>query len=275
MADVRSQSVLVDGQRLHFLEWGPPSAPPVVILHGFAGHAWQAELPARVLSADFRVVALDQRGHGDSDPAAVYGSVPMTHDLLGFLDVVGVTRTALVGHSMGGLVAMCAVAREPERFTALVLGDVGPEPAREGTERILRNVAQRDVFTDVDDAYATQMALNPTADPAAMRHRVEHNLRPRADGALTWKYDVAFRDGSARYENHAPDELWAFLAAIPIPILLLRGERSDILSTDIAARMLATNARASLVTLPGSGHSVATDVPDLVTAALVDFLPRP
>ena len=272
MAEARSQTVVVDERRLHFLEWGPADAPVVLILHGFTGHAWQSDHPAQVLTPRYRVLALDQRGHGDSDRAEVYGSVPMAADVIGFLDALGVEQVALVGHSLGGIVGTCVTALHPERVTELVLGDIGPEPAPEGVARIQRNVAERDVFTSVNDAVTAQAELNPTADPVALRLRVEHNLVEQTDGRLTWKYDVALRDGTAVYENYSADEQWALFAGIAVPVLILRGELSDILSPDIAARMLAANPNASLVTLPGSGHSIATDVPDLVAAALVDFL---
>jgi pimeloyl-ACP methyl ester carboxylesterase len=264
--------VAVDGRRLHFLEWGSTDAPAVLILHGFTGHAWQSDHPAQVLADRFRVLALDQRGHGDSDRADVYGSVPMAADVIGFLDAIGVAQVALVGHSLGGIVGTCVTALHPERVTRLVLGDIGPEVASEGAARIRRNVAERDVFTSADDAFGTQMALNPTANPIALRIRVEHNLVAQPEGTLTWKYDPALRAGSARYENYATDEQWAFFAGIAVPVLILRGELSDVLSPEIAERMLAANPNAALVTLPGSGHSIATDAPDLVAAALSDFL---
>ncbi len=273
MTEPRAASMVVDGLRLHVLEWGPGDAPAVVILHGFTGHAWQAEVPAEALAGRYRVIAVDQRGHGDSDRAAVYGSVPMVSDLIGVLDELGLERVALVGHSLGGIVGTCAVALHPERFTRLVLGDIGPEPAPAGIARIQASVAERDVFTSVDDAFAAQTALSPTANLVALRSRVEHNLVTQADGTLTWKYDPALRDGTARYENYSTEEQWAFLAAITVPVLIVRGELSDILSEDIAARMLAANPHASLLTLPGAGHSIATDAPDLVAGALADFLP--
>jgi pimeloyl-ACP methyl ester carboxylesterase len=188
------------------------------------------------------------------------------------LDALGVEQAAVVGHSMGGIVGTCVAALHPERVTRLVLGDIGPEPAPEGVARIRAAVAERDTFVDLDDAFGAQRASNPTADPVALRARVAHNLVERPDGTFTWKYDPALRDGTARYENYATDEQWAFLAAIRVPVLILRGERSDILSVDIVERMRAANPRVSVVELPGSGHSIATDVPDLVTAALEDFL---
>jgi len=275
MGEPRTHDIEVgDGLRLHALEWGSADAPVVLVLHGFTGHAWQADFTARRIADRYRVIALDQRGHGDSDRAEVYGARPMADDVIAVLDALGVPKCVLVGHSLGGIVGVCAVALHPDRFTGLVLGDIGPEPAPEGVARIQANVAQRDRFTDVDDAFAAQMAMNPTADPEALRQRVEHNVTPLADGTLTWKYDPALRDGSARDDNYATDEQWAFLAAITVPILILRGELSDILSVPIAERMLAANPHASLVTLPGSGHSIATDAPDLVAVEIDRFLAR-
>jgi pimeloyl-ACP methyl ester carboxylesterase len=101
---------------------------------------------------------------------------------------------------------------------------------------------------------------------------VEHNLRENPDGTFTWKYDPALRDGTARYENYSRDDQWAFWHALAVPALLLRGGLSDILTPEIAVRMIEANPNARLVTLPKSGHSIATDAPDLVTAALAEFL---
>src|SRR5262249_59772844 len=120
--------------------------------------------------------------------------------------------------------------------------------------------------------YAQQMALNPTANPVAMRSRIEHNLLENPDGTLTWKYDPALRNGSARYENYSRDDQWAFWYALAVPTLLVRGALSDILTVETAVRMAESNPNARLVTLTGSGHSIATDVPDLVSPALADFL---
>lgn len=272
MGEPRSSRVMVDGRGLHVLEWGPDDAPPVLILHGFSGHAWQAELMAPALVPAYRVIALDQRGHGDSDWADVYGAKPMATDAVGVLDALGIERASLVGHSLGGIVALAVAGSSPERVSRLVLGDIGPEIDPAGAARIQRAVRERDVFASVDDAVAQQAELNPTADPAALAHRIEHNLVERPDGTLTWKYDPALREGTATFDHYAPDEQWALFAAITVPVLILRGELSDILSVEVAERMLAVNPHARLVTLAGAGHSIATDAPDRVAAALVEFL---
>jgi len=272
LPEPRTTDVVRDGVRLRVLEWGPDDGPAVVVLHGFTGHARQAQLVAPVLADRFRVVAPDQRGHGDSDRAPVYGTVPMTADLIAVLDARGIDRAAVVGHSLGGMVALTAVAEHPDRFTHLVLGDIGPEPAPAGVARIQASVAERHVFADLDDAVTAQAALSPTADPEALRHRVTHNLAPTADGQWTWKYDPALRDRTARFENHPPDALWAFLAAVAVPALLLRGEVSDICTAETAAQMQAANPGLVVVTIPGAGHSIATDAPGAVATAVADFL---
>jgi esterase len=272
MEEPRSELVKLGDLEFHYLDWGDRDAPPVLFLHGFAGHAWQANFPAQVLAEDRWVIALDQRGHGDSAWADVYGSVPMVADAVAFLDWLGVRHTAVVGHSMGGINALCLSGLHPDLVSALALGDIGPEINRAGQDRIQSNVRQGDTFASVDEAYEQQMALNPTADPVAMRSRVEHNLREQPGRSLTWKYDRAMRDGTAQYENFSRDDQWAFWHALAVPTLLLRGALSDVLTPEIAVRMIETNPNARIVTLPGSGHSIATDVPDLVTAALADFL---
>ncbi len=251
----RATDVTHDGVRLRVLEWGPDDGPAVVVLHGFTGHARQAQLVAPALADRHRVIAIDQRGHGDSDRAPVYGTVPMTADLMAVLDVIGIDRAALVGHSLGGMVGLSAVAQHPDRFTHLVLGDIGPEPAPAGVARIQAGVAERHVFADLDDAVAAQAALSPTAD-----------------GRWTWRYDPALRDRTAPFENHPPDTLWAFLAAVTVPVLLLRGEVSDICTAETAERMRAANPRLAVVAIPGAGHSIATDAPAAVATAVADFL---
>ena len=86
------------------------------------------------------------------------------------------------------------IAKHADRVSRLVLGDIGPEIARAGIERIRQLVASRDTFASVDDAFESELSSNPRATEWALRHRVEHNLRPLSDGPLTWKYDRALRD---------------------------------------------------------------------------------
>ena len=269
----RSQFLTLHGLRFHRLEWGADQEP-VLILHGFSRHARQAAPTAEALAPHHRVIALDQRGHGDSDWADTYGTRRTVSDVLALLDALHIESVALVGHSMGGMVSTAFAALHSERVRAVVLGDIGPEINPTGIARIQRQTAEQDAFASIDEAYEISLANDPYADPSALRSWAEHNVRELPDGTLTWKYDKALRDGTAKYDNFAGDEHWAFWSAISVPVLILRGEHSDILSQDIATRMLAANPHAELQTLPNAGHSIAIDAPRLVASAVVDFLRR-
>ena len=133
-----SAFVDVDGLRLHYLDWDG-SAPPLVMLHGFSGHAHTWDRTAAVLSNQYRVLALDQRGHGDSEWAPRYGSKPLVTDLLHFLDALKLNKVVLMGLSMGGNVAYLFAAMYPERVERLVILDIGPEISSIGVDRIARS----------------------------------------------------------------------------------------------------------------------------------------
>ena len=197
-----SASVTLNGLRFHYLDWGNEDAPPLLLLHGFTGHARHWEYVAGELRSRFHVLALDQRGHGDSEWAPVYGSGPMVDDLAAFVDTLGLGELSLVGMSMGGINGLLYTATHADRVSRLVLGDIGPEVAPAGVERIRRQVASRDTFESIDDAFEFQRANNPRATPWALRERVEHNLVELPDGTLTWKYDRALRDGERVAGRH-------------------------------------------------------------------------
>src|ERR1700749_3989976 len=121
-APPESTLVDLDGLKLHYLDWGGPGIP-LVMLHGFTGHAHTWDHTAAALSDKYRVLALDQRGHGDSDWAPGYGFPPMAEDLLAFLDRLQLAEVTLMGLSMGGLVSIVFTAAHPERVRRLVVLD--------------------------------------------------------------------------------------------------------------------------------------------------------
>lgn len=267
-----SAHVTLNGVRLHYLDWGNDDAPPLVLLHGFTGHARHWEYVAGELRSRFHVLALDQRGHGDSEWAPVYGSGPMVEDLAAFVDALGLDRLSIIGMSMGGINALLYTAQHADRVDRLVLGDIGPEIAPDGVARIREQVASRDTFASIDDAYEAQLANNPRATPWVLRHRVEHNLKELPDGTLTWKYDRALRDGTASRIDTPSDEQWALWRAITVPTLIVRGADSDVLSPEIAQRMLDEQPNAELVTIDDAGHTLTIDQPEVFVAVVGAWL---
>ncbi len=269
------RTVTLHGQRFHYTEWGDAAAPPVVMLHGVTGHArtWDGE--ARALSGRYRVLALDQRGHGDSDPApdGDYTTGTLAEDLGAFCEALALGRPRLLGLSMGGRVAIAYAGRQPARVERLVVVDIGPEIAPAGRARVGQMMGQApERFATVAEALAYQRANNPRYTDALLRHRVEHGLRALPDGGFAWKYDRALRDAVRAGRWRDTIDLWPLWRAVACPTLLVRGADSDILSPEIAKRMLEENPRATLVEVPGAGHTVPGDQPAAFQALVAEFL---
>lgn len=275
---MHDRSVVLRGQRFHYTEWGEPLAPAVVLLHGITGHAraWDGEGGA--LAPRFRVLALDQRGHGDSDPApdGDYTLAAMAGDLAAFVDALALGPLSVVGLSMGGRVAITYAADHPERVERLMVIDIGPEIAAAGQKRVLGAMAHSpERFASAEEAMAYARATNPRYTDALLRHRIRHGLRALPAGGFTWKYDRALREQVRAGGRREPLDLWSRWAALECPTLLVRGAESDILSPEIAKRMLEALRDARLIEVPGAGHTVPGDQPGQFQALLRDFLGWP
>jgi pimeloyl-ACP methyl ester carboxylesterase len=269
------RTLTLRGQRFHYTEWGASTAPPIVVLHGITGHARTWDDEARLLAARLRVLVLDQRGHGDSDPApdGDYGDAALLGDLEAFAEALGLERFALLALSLGGRVAMNFAGRHPGRVTRLVVVDIGPEIAPAGRGRVGMLMASApEHFASVDEVVAHMRANNPRYTEAMLRHRAEHAVRPAPGGGLTWKYDRALREAIRQGRLRVPADLWPQWRAIACPTLLVRGAESDILTEETAKRMIDELPAARLVVVAGAGHTVPGDQPAAFQSLLREFL---
>jgi pimeloyl-ACP methyl ester carboxylesterase len=260
----RELTLRVNGLTLHYLDWGPPAAPPVVLLHGITGHARVWDHLAERLVPGRRVLALDQRGHGDSDPAPDddYRVATMADDLAAFAAGLGLDRFALLGHSMGGRIAIQYAAAHAARLERLIVVDIGPEIALAGLERVRTMMAQSPERIESEEwAVEYVRRANPGQDPDLLRHRVHHGLRRLPDGGLTWKYAKGLRDMMRAGRRDAVD-LWEPLPRIPCPTLIVRGADSDILAPEVAKKMTERLPDGRVVEIAGAGHTVPADRPD-------------
>jgi pimeloyl-ACP methyl ester carboxylesterase len=258
------RTLKVNGLSLHYLDWGPPEAPPVVLLHGITGHARVWDHLAERLVPGRRVLVLDQRGHGDSDPAPDddYRVATMADDLAAFAGSLGLDRFALLGHSMGGRVALQYAAGHAARLERLVVVDIGPDINLAGLQRVRDMMANAPERIESEDwAVEYVRRANPAQDLDLLRHRVRHGLRRTPDGELTWKYARGLRD-MMRAGRRDPVDLWEPLPRIPCPTLIVRGADSDILSPEVAKTMTERLPDGRLVEIPGAGHTVPADRPD-------------
>jgi esterase len=270
-AEFTSGRLDIGGLSFHYVDWGG-SGTPLLMLHGLSGHARTWDHTAAALSDRYRVLALDQRGHGDSDWAPRYGFGPMSDDVLAFLDALQLGEVTLMGLSMGGLVSFVFAAAHPDRVCRLLVLDIGPEVAPAGARNIAAVLAARDVFGSEDEAFALARAANPRPADEMLRHRVRHALRPLPDGTLTFKFDKALRGRPGALWDLTPDQLWAAWRSVRCPVLLVRGQESDILAAETAQRMLAENPQAELVSVPDSGHTIALDNPQGLLDAIEPWL---
>jgi esterase len=266
-----SRHLEISGLKFHYLDWGG-DGPPLVMLHGLTGHAHTWDHTAAALSARYHVYALDQRGHGDTGWASRYGIPAMVDDLTGFLDALQLPVVTLMGLSMGGIVAYQFTAAHPERVSRLVVLDIGPEIAPAGARQVAAALAASDVFASEDEAVAHARAANPRPTDESLRHRVSHNLRPLPDGTLTYKWDKALRGGGAIGDGLDPDQRWAAWNSVSCPVLLLRGDDSNILAQQTADRMVAGNPNATLAVIADCGHSITLDRPEGLLEAVGPWL---
>jgi pimeloyl-ACP methyl ester carboxylesterase len=262
-----------DGLSIHVLEWSE-SGTPLVLVHGFGNeaHIWDDFAP--LVAPHYRTVAVDLRGHGDSDhdPERRYDYDFHVADLEAVTAALGIERLVLVGHSFGGRTSMLFAAKHPGRMAGLVIVDIGPEHDPRGTTRIRMEVMQRGDGSFATPAeYERVLAHNfPAGSEAALRRMAQHELRQREDGRWVRKADPAFmggRAGASEAEAEAGERdtakrLWDALARIPCPTLVVRGAASDILSPEIADRMVDdVLVKGQLAVVPRSAHSVMTDNP--------------
>jgi len=274
-ASVADELIEMRGLRFHYRDWPPTiaGAPDLVLLHGYTGHARSWDAFASAMTDRYRVLALDQRGHGESDwaPADRYGVEDMADDLAVFVQALGLRRFTLLGLSMGGMVAMEYAGRRPKELAALVIVDIGPEIVASGVGRIQAGVRAADVFDSRDEAFAAARALNALPPAAHQRHRVDYSLMHTEDGRWTYRYDRALRTGN-NLRRRESDVGWRSCANIEVPTLVMRGDLSDILAPEVAERMVGTIPDARFALVANSGHAIPLDAPEGFLAAARDFL---
>ena len=271
----RSCNIVLRRQRFHFLEWGDPAAPPIVLLHGGhqSAHSW--DLVSLHLAQHYHVLALDQRGHGDSEWArdVEYSNHTMALDALAFLDAMELRKPILIGHSMGGRNSLILTKQDPSRLRALVIVDVGPEVSDRGRAAIAGFVQENQEFENLEHFVANVRKYDPYRPREHIERTVKYNMLQRADGKFVSKCDsnprrLGIVRGQGPMENITLEDAGAF----HLPVLLVRGERSNILAPDAAERFRDALPQGRLVTVPNCGHNVHGQNTLGFIAALGEFL---
>jgi pimeloyl-ACP methyl ester carboxylesterase len=265
--------VVLRGMRFHYLDWGTTGRPPALLLHGGGQTARTWDLCSLALRARLHCLALDQRGHGDSEWAYDFDYAPDSHaeDFAALLQHLGVPRAIVIGMSMGCMNGLAFAARWPERVAAFVAVDAGPWVQMEGGRRIGDFVRAADGAAALEDWVAAASRFNPRRDPRLLRQSLLHNLRALPDGRLTWKTDrrrpIDYDAVQARL-----DALQARLPAIRCPTLILRGGESDVFLDADAERFARALPDARWVRIEGAGHAIQGDRPAELVREVTAFL---
>lgn len=263
-----SRHTVLRGMRFHFTEWGEPGRPQVLLLHGGnqSSHSW--DLVSLHLADRYHVVALDQRGHGDSEwnRELDYTIDAMVADALGFVATVGLDRPIIVGHSMGGRVTLTSALRAPEAARALVIVDMGPEISPEGAKTIQNFVIKNTEFDDLELFLDNVVRYDPFRSREHIGRTIKYNMLRRVDGKYVSKVDhrrLPIRNVDLTLED---------MRALALPVLVIRGAESNILPAEAADRMVDALPQGELRTVERTGHNVHSGNTPGFLEAITPFL---
>ena len=274
----RDEWLTINGVRLHYQDWGPPTGAPILMLHGLTQQSHSFDGVAARLADRFRCIALDVRGRGDSDwaPPETYAIPQYVDDVARLLAALDLPSVHVLGTSMGGLIGLSMAVVAPASVRSLVLNDIGPEIDPRGVARISAYAGNVPAsFQSLDaalewalDRYVWFRAVPRPLVVEGMRWA----LREGEDGQWRLKWDPAIGQ-SVRPEPAmiamATRMWWGVVESLPGPMLLVRGAESDVLSAEIAAEMRRRRPALARVDVPGIGHA-----PFLVEPAAVEALDR-
>ena len=264
-----------DGLRLHYRDYaGPADRPAILCLAGLTRNARDYEGVAGRLAGAWRVIVVELRGRGDSAFAKdAMSYVPLTYlqDVEALLAELRLPGIVAFGTSLGGILTMLLATTGKQQFAGVLLNDVGPDLDPTGLSRIRTYVGRPATYPTwmhaargVQEANAAIYPGHEIADWLVMAKRL-HRLN--SSGRIVLDYDMKIAEPFRLPGNEAGPDMWrAFDAIGDTPMLVVRGETSDILNADGAAAMLARAPRGELVTIPRVGHAPTLEEPEAVAA---------
>ena len=263
--------ILLDNRRYHYLEWGMPGRPLYVFLHGGSQNAWTWDTVCQHLALDHHCVALDLRGHGESEWAydQDYRVDAFVSDLVQFLQRMP-GRPILVGMSLGGLTALNYAIEHSSCLSGLVCVDVAPNATVSAAQPIRKFVAEGYDLTRFEDFVDAAARFNTRRQKELLAFSMRRSLRRLVSGHHTWKTDPQMRQAVDAFAANM-SEIADKVQKISCPTLLVRGGDSAVVSQDQAEAFVASLPDGRAQTVPNAGHSVQGDNPKGLITALLTF----
>lgn len=284
-----SQFYVSQRLRLHYVDWGNESAPPLVLVHGGRDHCRNWDWVAERLRHDWHIFAPDLRGHGDSQwvTGANYGMIDYVYDLAQLVHQKKLAPVTIVSHSLGGSISLSYTGIYPESVAKIVaIEGLGPPPAMIAArakmkidERMvewidsMRSLAGRAPrkYASVEEAFTRMQAENPRLTPEQARHLTVHGVNQNEDGTYSWKFDNYVRAFSP-YSFNA-EEARALWGRIQCPTLLIRGTESWA-SDPLQDGRAAFFKDAQVANIEKAGHWVHHDQLEKFLAVVQEFLAK-
>ena len=268
------EHVGANGLKLHYLEWGNKQGQPIVLLHGFLGHAHVWDRTAPAFQDRYRVLALDQRGHGESgwSQEAAYTIDDHFLDIDTFLTTLELSNAILIGHSMGGRNALFYTACKPSQVARLILVDARPDDTPKASQ------ALKDLLlafplkaSGLDEVEQALQGLYPYLSKQCCKQIARYGYKQEHDGIFIPRYDTRMSVQCERM-NYVTEGLWPYLPNIPCPTLIIRGKESPFLSKEVAQRMCELIPVAAMREIPQATHMPAQENPVVFQRIVADFL---
>ena len=270
----KNKFLKVQGLKLHYLDWGNERCQPMLLLHGFLAHAHLWDDFARHFHSRYHIIALDQRGHGESQwsKQGAYTIYNHFRDLAGFIEALKLNHLILIGHSMGGRNALFYAACIPTHVERLILVDARPGKNLQAA-RMLRDL----LLTSPKQARSLQegveaiQSIYPSLSSAQCRYIIRHGFQQKAEGKYIPRYDPSMSQQIEQID-YQTDDLWIFLKNIQCLTLIIRGSRSSFLSKADAEKMRRAIPKAELREVPKSTHLPSHENPAVFRRVISRFL---
>ena len=287
MAGPTSRIYFSQRLRLHYVDWGNPSAPPLLMLHGGRDHCRNWDWVAAELRRDWHIIAPDLRGHGDSQWSAdgSYSVASYVYDLAQLVDQQQLAPVTIIGHSLGGNIAVRYAGIFPDKVRRLVAIEGLGLSAKALEERARKGIAERMQgwiaeqrglaarvprrYASIDDAFKRMQEENKHLSPEQARHLTQHGVNQNEDGTYSWKFDNYFRSRPAY--DMTPDDIHALWSRIACPTLLISGKESWA-TNPLEDGRAAFFRTARVVSVDGAGHWVHHDRLELFLDLVREFL---
>ncbi len=288
MSEPREQTIDVRGLPIHALEWGQAGSRPLILVHGFLdqAHSWRPFVAAlrKAAQRSLWIIAPDCRGHGDSGAAGAggyYHFPDYVFDLDTVVQALGLTRFALIGHSMGGTISFLYAGTFPKRVTELVLIEgIGPPgmsfsdaPAR--MEKWITDVRERGrhhfrEYTSVEAGASQLQQTNPRLRDDLALELARAGMKQNSTGKWVWKFDPLHR--TAAPQPFYTAQALEFLRRIECPVLIVEGKESRQTRRSDKQERYDAIANHKRIAIDDAGHMVHQDRPEALAAAVKNFL---